>query len=117
MGRSREERVYRVRQLPHHLEERGDVAAFLVDVAPVLGKIDNIRVFSLARGKKNSKTATVMFKVTPAFFDNDEGQWTLETRNICGHNVIVDTHFRDFTVLNDAKDSHYTTERVSPSIV
>lgn len=114
MGRSRESRVYRVRQLPLHLENRGDVAPFLIRIASILGAVDNIRVFSLAQEKSNSKTATLSFNNLPSLFDNDEEQWTLRAEDICGRNVIIDTHFRDFTVLNEPRHGLHTVEWVIP---
>ena len=105
-------RVYRVRQLPLHLAHRDKVPSFLVLVAPVLGAVDNIRVFSLAQEKDNSKTATVKFKTLPPIFDNDRSQWTLEAEDVCGQNVIVDVHFRGFTVLNEARGFPHTAEWV-----
>ena len=102
--------VYRIRQLPLHLEHCGKVAPFLVWVAPALGAVDNIRVFSLAQEKDQFKTATVKFKTLPPIFDNDRSQWTLEAEDVCGQNVIVDVHFRGLTVLNEPWRSPHTAE-------
>ncbi len=110
MSRSRDRQVYRVRQLPLHLENRGDAAPFLALIAPVLGTVDNIRVFSLAQEKLDTKTATVAFKTTPSIFDNDDQQWTLQAELFCGRNIIVDTHFRGFTVLNEPRYSPRSAE-------
>lgn len=110
MGRRRQSQVYRVRQLPPHLEHRGVVAPFLATIAPSLGGVDNIRVFSLAQEKSTSKTATISFEALPSVFDNDQEQWTLQAEVICGRNIIVDTHFRDFTVLNEARHCPLTVE-------
>ena len=112
MGNSRETRVYRVRQLPSHLEERGSTASFLASIAPDLRAADNIRVFSLAQDKKSSKTATVSFKIIPSIFDNDREEWTLQAEPFCGRNIIVDTHFRGFTVLNEPQSFLHTVEWV-----
>lgn len=110
MGRGREGRVYRLRQLPLHLQERGDTERFLAQIAKDLGAVDNIRVFSLAQEKQDSKTATATFKTLPSIFNNDEQQWTLHVEVICGRNIIVDVHFRGFTVLNKTPYSHHTVE-------
>ena len=112
MGNSREKQVYRVRQLPLHLKDCGATASFLASIARDLGVADNIRVFSLAKEKSNSKTATVSFKVIPSLFDNDSEEWTLQTEVSCGRNIIVDTHFRGFTVLNEPQISPHTVEWV-----
>lgn len=112
MSRSRESRVYRVRQLPLYLEYRGDVAPLLAKVAPVLGAVDNIRVFSLAREDTDSKTATVSFMITPSIFDNDKEKWTLQAEDVCGRNIIIDTHFRGFTVLKEPQLTLHTVEWV-----
>ena len=105
-------RVYRIRQLPLHLEHCGKVASFLARLDPDLGAVDNICVFSLAQEKDNSKTATVKFKTLPPIFVNDQDEWTLKAEDVCGQNVIVDVHFRGFTVLNEARGSPHTAEWV-----
>ncbi len=110
MGPNRESRVYRFRQLPLHLEDRGATASFLSKIASVLGAVDNIRVFSLAQEKPVSKTATISFKTLPPVFDNDEEQWTLRVEDVCGRNIIVDIHFRDFTVLSEPRHGSHTVE-------
>lgn len=115
MGRGRNSQVYRVRQLPLHLENRGVIATFLATISPALGAVDNIRVFSLAQEKANSKTATVSFKTLPAIFDNDEQQWTLQAEVLGIRNIIVDTHFRDFTVLNEPQHHLHTVDCVAIS--
>lgn len=115
MSRRRESRVYRVRQLPLHLDHRSDVASFLARIVPALGTFDNIRVFSLAQEKPTSKTATVSFKTLPSKFDNDEQQWTLQAEDVCGQNIIVDTHFRDFTVLNEPRHGDHTVDCIAIS--
>lgn len=112
MGNTRDTRVYRVRQLPFHLKECGVTASFLASIAPDLGAADNIRVFSLAQENANSKTATVSFKIIPSIFDNDREQWTLQAEVSCGRNIIVDTHFRGFTVLNEPQSCPHTVEWV-----
>ena len=114
MGRNRESQVYRVRQLPLHLEDRGATASFLSKIASVLGAVDNIRVFSLAQEKPVSKTATVSFNILPSIFDNDDEQWTLPARDVCERNIIVDVHFRDFTVLSEPQNCEHTIEWVLP---
>lgn len=110
MGLNRQDRVYRVRQLPLHLDNRSDTAQFLASIAPVLGEVDNIRVCSLAQRNRDSKTATVTFKAIPSVFDNDEHQWTLHVESFFGQNVIVDIHFRGFTVLNEPRQCPHTAE-------
>ena len=110
MRRGREGRVYRVRQLPVHLGDCGKTARFLASIAPVLGSVDNVRVFSLAQEKPKSKTATVTFRVIPSIFDNDEQQWTLPAEDFSEQNIIVDIHFRGFTVLNEPQLSPHVAE-------
>ncbi|KAM0794369.1 hypothetical protein BDR22DRAFT_895220 [Usnea florida] len=115
MGNSREDKVYRVRQLPLHLKDCGATASFLAWIAPTLGAADNIRVFSLAQEKPKSKTATVAFQTIPSIFDNDREEWTLQAEISCGQNIIVDTHFRGFTVLNEPQSSLPTVDCVAIS--
>ena len=110
MGNNRDDKVYRVRQLPLHLKDCGATAYFLASIAPDLGAADNIRVFSLAKEKPDSKTATVSFKSIPAIIDNDSEEWTLQAEISCGQNIIVDTHFRGFTVLNEPQGLSHDVE-------
>ena len=110
MERGREGRVYRARQLPNHLKTCDDTARFLARVAPVLGNFDSIRIFSLAAAGPTYKTATISFKDLPSMFDNDDQQWTVQAKDLCGWNIIVDIHFREFTVLSEPHPSTYIAE-------
>lgn len=110
MGSIQAGRAYRVRQLPLHLGDTSRTAVYLASIAPVLGAVDNIRVFSLAQENPTSKTATVTFKNLPSIFDNDGQQWTLQAENFSECNIIVDTHFRGFTVLSEPRNSPHTAE-------
>ena len=110
MDHSREPKVYRVRQLPLHLKDCGVTASFLALIAPALEPADNIRVFSLAQEKPDSKTATVSFKKIPTIFGNGREQWTLQSKVFSGQNIIIDTHFRGFTVLNEPQSCLHTVE-------
>lgn len=102
--------MYRVRQLPLHLDHPSDTAHFLASIAPDLGEASNIRVCSLAQAKQDSKTATVTFKTIPSVFENDQHQWTLPVESYRRQNVIVDEHFRGFTVLNEPRQCPHTVE-------
>lgn len=110
MGSSRAGKVYRLRQLPRHLEGSSSTAIFLASITSDLGAADNIRVASLAQENTDSKTATVTFKTLPSIFDNDEQQWTIQAKAFSKHNVIVDTHFRGFTVLSEPQNSLHIAE-------
>jgi hypothetical protein len=115
MARPREQRTYRVRQLPQHLG-RQDVARFLCKVSPDFGPQEDIEVFSLAANliaweKPQTKTATLTFRSTPRAFDNDGGEWIVSARSAgWNRNLIFDVHFEGFTALNDVEATNYLAE-------
>jgi hypothetical protein len=116
MPRPREQRTYRLRQLPQYLE-RQDVGAFLCKVSPDFGLAEDIEVFSLASNlitweKPPTKTATLMFRKTPKPFDNEE-EWAMTARSAAwNRNLIFDVRFEGFTVLNDVDSSTHLAEYV-----
>jgi hypothetical protein len=115
MPRPREQRTYRVRQLPQYLE-RQEVANFICRVSAEFGPEENVEVFSLASSliaweRPQTKVATIVFKYTPETFDNDEGEWTVVAVH-AGWNreLTFDTHFTGFTPLNDIEPSSHFAE-------
>jgi hypothetical protein len=119
MPRPREHRTYRLRQLPQHLE-RKDIPAFLCKASPDFGREEDIEIFSLAANlitweKPPTKIATLVFKKTPAVFDNDEGEWTVSARNAgWDRKLIFDVRFHGFTPLNDVDHSIHLAEYATP---
>jgi hypothetical protein len=115
MLRPREQRTYRLRQLPHHLE-RHNVAEFLCKVSAEFNPQEDIEVFSLASNlitweKPQTKTATLVFRSTPKLFDNDEGEWSVSARDAgWDRNLVFDIHFEGFTPLNKVDSSTYLAE-------
>ena len=72
-----------------------------------LGPIDNINVYSLASSLNTqdvTKTATLIFKRVPTLFDNDKREENVHVPDQA-RNQIFDTHFLDFTALNDVEPS------------
>lgn len=114
--RLRKARTYRVRQLPSYLKFPRQVADFLAGIAEDLGAPEDIEVFSLATSLNPleippSKVATIMFEKTPRPFDNDLNQWSISGQLIgLARDIIIDTHFLDFTPLNDAALGDHTME-------
>lgn len=115
MPRLREQRTYRVRQLPQCLE-RQDVANFISRVSAEFGPKEDIEVFSLASSliaweRPQTKVATIIFKNTPEAFNNDEGEWTVAAVHAgWSYELIFDTHFTGFTPLNDVEPSSHLAE-------
>lgn len=115
MARIREDRTYRVRQLPSHIDSN-HLPALLISVENSTGPLENINVHSLA-GSLNTfedvptKTATVTFGAVPTAFDNDQTEWVLQTRRLgLQRNIIFDTHFLGFTALNDVDPNVHALE-------
>jgi hypothetical protein len=75
MTRVREDRTYRVRQLPSHIDAH-HLPALLISLDDSIGPLENITVHSLAESLNTfedvpTKTATVTFSRVPRVFDND----------------------------------------------
>lgn len=110
MTRVPDDRTYRVRQLPAHLDIH-HLPRLLISLENSLGPLENIHIHSLA-GSSNgfeeapTKTATVTFSNRPTVFDNDQSEWSFQTQQLgLQKNIIFDIHFLGFTTLNDA-DPH-----------
>src|SRR2546423_13508622 len=101
MPRSRDALTYRLRRLPAYLK-RSAVADYLVRSVDGLGSPENIVVFSLASNLLHWErpVATLIFKKTPDRFDDDRAEWTIPLTDQ-DQNLILDTHFLDFTTLSD----------------
>lgn len=114
MTRVPEDRTYRIRQLPGHIDVH-DLPALLISLENSIGPLENINVHSLA-GSLNTfdvptKTATITFNSVPKVFDNDQKEWVFQTRQLgLQKNIIFDIHFLGFTALNDVDPSMHTLE-------
>lgn len=108
MVRGREGRVYRVKNIPVHLDRQG-TGDLLHRIVPYLGPRENVTIFSLAKDRQDSLTATVTFKSLPSPFDNDREEWTFHAAGIM-RSIIFDVHFLDFTVLNEPSENLHTME-------
>src|SRR5450432_250943 len=111
MSKQRENRTFRMRQIPSHLDERG-LSQLLASISEDLGSQNDLRIHSLASSLNPSehpptKTATVTYKHLPANFNPELSEWKLPTRD--RHqpsDIIVDVHFEGFTALNDVSGEH-----------
>jgi hypothetical protein len=126
MGRTREDRTYRVKQLPLHLQ-LPSAAAFLAQLDGRIGPASSIRVHSIANAlgledNPRFKVATLTFFNVPVLFDNDQQEWTIEVHSLSEgkratlqikDNVIFDTHFLGFTPLNDVPLEDHVAEYCS----
>lgn len=99
-------KVFRLQQIPLHLD-RLDVVKLLQNA---LGIDASVRIHSLAQSVNvwaPSQTATLMFDSAPPpeleqrLAEGDE--WTLPAANL-QHSLMLDTHFRGLTALNDPAD-------------
>ena len=112
-------KVFRVRNLPAQLEGNAASAVFITDLIDGLTPED-IGVWSLASEKvfipgerQPRKVATVTFKTDPRLKSDqpEPSEWQLQDPNL-QEAVIVDTHFRGITPLNDVDSNDYEYELV-----
>ncbi|RDW89694.1 hypothetical protein BP6252_01726 [Coleophoma cylindrospora] len=128
MVRTREDRTYRVKQLPLHLE-LPNLATFLAQLDGRIGPADSIKVHSIAgalslEDNPKFKVATVTFINVPALFDNDRQEWTVEVYSLSEEkrrrlnvkeDIIFDTHFLGFTPLNDVPSEDHVADCIAIS--
>lgn len=107
--------TYRVRQIPAHIE-RHELPGLLRRILAYPGAVDEIGVHSLASEIDSiagtpTKVATVTFSQCPPIFSPDKHQWLID-RATSGfpENVIIDTHFLGFTVLNELDPRDHRAE-------
>ena len=99
----------RVSRLPNDVT-RDDLPRFLSlcgDDHP-LGPPQHMQIHSLATRaglKQLTKTATMTFKKVPALLLAKETEWSIPFVHHNKHgNIVVDTHFDSFTVLNEPEN-------------
>ena len=118
MPRPRERLTYRVRNLrvsPSVAFQ--ELSSVIASLSSGLGPADNIQIHSVASSPaayENPPTsvATVTFSKTPPLLDNEKVEWFLSARHLDWgrRNVIFDTHFLGFTVLNEPEPSSHAFE-------
>ena len=118
MSRPREARTYRVRQLQVSSDIAFDeLSSIIVSLSERLGPADNVQIHSVASSlapfqKTPTSVATITFTKTPPLLDNDENEWCLSAKHLGWgrRNVVFDTHFLGFTVLNEPSLSDHAFE-------
>lgn len=102
-------RTFRLRQIPTGLD-RLNVAKLLQNALEI-GASD-VKIHSLAQSVNvwaPSQTATLMLSATPKLEQmlSKGDEWSIPVANL-QHDLILDTHFRGLTALNEPKN--HTTE-------
>jgi hypothetical protein len=118
MSRLRKDRTYRVRQLQVSSSIAfGELSSIIASVSEDLGAAENVQVHSVGSSLspfQNPPTAvaTITFSKTPPALDNDENEWLFPASHLGWgrRNVIFDTHFLGFTVLNEPDPSSHALE-------
>ena len=111
----RERRTFRVRQIPAYLKHR-DLPRLLHKFLSYHGTLDQITVYSLAPSIESYErpptlVATVGFRICPSALVEGEDEWVLpKEETFLQHNIIIDTHFLGFTVLNNVAEKEHETE-------
>lgn len=111
MAPNGERKTFRVRQIPHHVDKES--------LPSVLSRLlscqkDTIRVASLAPSIDSyeippTKVATVVFSEWPSDLARDKHEWRKQNEFL-PKAIIIDTHFKGFTVLNDVISSEHVAE-------
>jgi hypothetical protein len=115
------QRVLRLRLLPGRIgspQEAAEVLSTALGVAP-----DHLIIYSLAKTHDVweipvSKVATLQLTRAPECMrQNPEGpQWEIPLPDVPGGNLILDTHFEGWTVLNDVDPWKHRIEYVNPKM-
>lgn len=96
-------RTFRLRQIPTDLD-RLDVAKLLQNALEI--ESSDVKIHSLAQNVNvwaPSQTATLMLSATPKLeqmLPKGDDEWSIPVANL-KHDLILDTHFRGLTALND----------------
>lgn len=110
--------VFRLQNIPNGVTHKSEAASL---VAGALGlAIDQVTICSLARTfnffeLESSQVATIQLKSVPAVVQRNpsEKQWTFPLPNAAsGEPLLLDTHFKGMTVLNDVDASLHRAEYV-----
>jgi len=108
-------RTFRVKHLPHHMQIH-HAQRFLRDLLSYdddAGKLDVLSLASDVESHENppSKVATVQFSTTPQVLESGKVEWNFERVGLL-RDIIIDTHFLGFTVLNDVDRDEHVQESV-----
>lgn len=107
-----------MRQIPHFFTEQR-LAKLLKNLLVYDGTTDQIRTRSLASSvdshqRPPTKVATICFDgKRPTALSEGKDEWVFDKETYhLEEDVVVDTHFLGFTVLNDVKEDEYEIEYV-----
>lgn len=105
---------YRVQLLPPYIRQFHEVSQLL---SKILNHTGTINIHSLASSIDSledpaTKVATVTFEATPvALTGAGKNQWKFpRTQTLLSHNIVIDTHFHGFTVLNEVDSLRHAFE-------
>lgn len=107
------QRVFRLRGLPSNISSPQDAANLLGEILSLSS--GQIIIYSLAKTCNKwgplSKVATVQFKSVPPILDLEttSSEWTFPIRGD-KEVLILDSHFKGMTVLNDVETKKHRAE-------
>lgn len=109
------QKVFRLRGLPSRISSPKDAATLLSETLGL--PPDHIIIYSLAKTCNKwgptSKVATVQFKCIPPISDLEttSTEWTFRIPGSLHNEVLIlDTHFKGMTVLNDVETGKHRAE-------
>jgi len=108
----RQRQTFRVRKIPDYIE-RHQLSKLLKGLLSYGGPLEGIEVFSLATSIETPSTqvATVCFDTIPTRLCGSDNEWVLyDDDPHLPHNIILDTHFLGFTVLNEVPADKHVLE-------
>lgn len=108
--------TYRLRRVPSYVGRAG-LASFIAQAVEGLGGAQNIHVYSLAPSvgdwaRPPSQTATLTFNESPIRLCDGRSEWAFPVQGQ-GPSLLLDTHFLDFTPLNDINPDLHQFEWVA----
>lgn len=109
------QKVYRLRKLPNWISSHEEVAQIVskaLRIAP-----EDVVIYSLARTSDKwenppSKVGTLQLRALPELLRGDPklDEWEVLISQQNGDKLILDTHFRGLTVLNDVEPIKHHSE-------
>jgi hypothetical protein len=111
--------VFRLRKVPNCVSDSAETAKLLSDALAL--SVDNIIIYSLAKASDvwevpPSRVATLQFKSIPQCVEKapDDDEWEVPVPGGSPvHVLLLDTHFRGMTALNDVEPAKHRAEYVN----
>ena len=111
-------KVFRLRNLPGHVDRLSAAKLLASALRDDVFTFDSVQIFSLALAvddwkRRRTKVATLMFEKIPTAVDSHSGsvaqEWSFDVPGLPSP-LILDTHFRGMTPLNEVSTAEHEHE-------